>query len=95
MVLNTALSSYRKPRPSIEYVEIIPEYHSVGDRGFSENEEQLYHAIRILNDTEKALLSLYLEDFSYWEIAEITGISENNVGVRLNRIKNKLIKLIK
>ena len=43
-----------------------------------------------LTDAEKAVISLYLEDYSYQEIAAITGLTESNVGVRLNRIKTKL-----
>ena len=46
--------------------------------------------IKKLPETEKTLIFLYLEDKSYKEIAEIMGISENNVGVMLNRIKKKL-----
>ena len=51
-------------------------------------------SLRSLNDAEKAVVSLFLEDFSYREIAEITGLTESNVGVRLNRIKNKLKKIL-
>lgn len=46
--------------------------------------------IKTLPDIEKSLIFLYLEDRPYKEIAEIMGISESNVGVRLNRIKKKL-----
>jgi len=56
----------------------------------SENEERMYEALRQLNDSDKAIISLFLEDYSYSEIAEIIGITENNVGVRINRIKSKL-----
>jgi len=54
----------------------------------------LFWALRKLNDSEKAVISLYLEDFNYKEIAEITGLSDSNVGVRLNRIKNKLKEIL-
>ena len=46
--------------------------------------------IKTLPDIEKSLIFLYLEDKPYKEIAEIMGITESNVGVRLNRIKTKL-----
>jgi RNA polymerase sigma-70 factor (ECF subfamily) len=39
---------------------------------------------------EKSVVFLYLEDKSYREMAEILGLSESNIGVRLNRIKKKL-----
>jgi len=48
-----------------------------------------------LFDAEKAIVSLYLDEFDNLEIANIIGITKNNVGVRLNRIKNKIKTLIK
>jgi RNA polymerase sigma-70 factor (ECF subfamily) len=50
----------------------------------------LQHCIRRLTDIEKAIIALYLEEFKYSEIAEIIGISEKNVGVKISRIKNKM-----
>ena len=43
-----------------------------------------------LNDLDKALVLLYLDENSYGAIGEILGISESNVGTRINRIKQKL-----
>jgi RNA polymerase sigma-70 factor (ECF subfamily) len=60
----------------------------------NEQMELLRIAIRQLNDTDKAIIALYLEELSYQEIATITGITENNVGVKINRIKNKLQQLL-
>jgi RNA polymerase sigma-70 factor (ECF subfamily) len=54
----------------------------------------LYDAISELNASEKAIITMYLEDFSYSEIAFVTDITENYVGVKLNRIKKKLSKII-
>ncbi len=50
----------------------------------------LYRIISTLNAIDKAVILLWLEDKSYFEIAEITGLTATNVGVRLNRIKNRL-----
>jgi RNA polymerase sigma-70 factor (ECF subfamily) len=50
----------------------------------------LYTAIYRLNPIEKALVTLFLEDLTYEQIAEATGISANNVGVMLHRAKKKL-----
>jgi RNA polymerase sigma-70 factor (ECF subfamily) len=50
----------------------------------------LYKAVHQLNDIEKALVFLYLEDKDYSEISETMGISEVNARVKMNRIKNKL-----
>jgi RNA polymerase sigma-70 factor (ECF subfamily) len=51
---------------------------------------QMYKAIRALNDIEKALVFLYLEDKSYKEISDTMGISEVNARVKMNRVKTKL-----
>lgn len=96
VALNTAIAIYRKSKISIDYFEEFPEHiHPSHEKTISENEERLFWALRKLNDSEKAIISLYLEDFNYQEIAEITGLSESNVGVRLNRIKNKLKQILK
>jgi RNA polymerase sigma-70 factor, ECF subfamily len=56
---------------------------------------RLYEAIAQLNETEKALVVLFLEDLSYDEIADALGLSANNVGVSLHRAKKKLSALMK
>lgn len=96
IALNTAIAIYRKPKLPVIYVDKIPEQiHSGMEQRVSENEERLFDALRTLNDTEKALISLFLDDFTYHEIAAITGITESNTGVRLNRIKTKLKNKLK
>ena len=96
VALNTALAAYRKQRLNISYPDQLPEMEAyTSEVNSSEKEELLFRALRTLSDSEKAVISLYLEDFSYEEIAAITGLSENNVGVRLNRIKNKLKERLK
>ncbi len=57
--------------------------------------EQLYNAIHQLPKTDTALVLLYLDDLSYREMAEVLGISESNVGVKLNRAKKALSALMK
>ena len=47
-----------------------------------------------LNDIEKALVFLYLEDKNYAEISETLGISEVNARVKMNRVKGKLKKIL-
>lgn len=93
--LNTAMTVYRKKKPPIAYFENLPEHiDSETVTAVSENEERLFSALRMLNDSEKAIMSLFLEDFSYQEIAIITGLTESNIGVRLNRIKTILKKIL-
>jgi len=52
--------------------------------------EALYSAIRQLRSADRALILLYLEERSYREIAEISGLTETNTGVRLQRVKGEL-----
>ncbi len=54
----------------------------------------MYKAIDHLEKVDKAILFLFLEKRSYDEIASIMGITKSNVGVKLNRIKKKIEKLI-
>ncbi|MDP4678810.1 MAG: sigma-70 family RNA polymerase sigma factor [Cyclobacteriaceae bacterium] len=55
---------------------------------------KLIHCIKNLNDADKAVITLYLEELPYNEISDITGLSENNVAVKLKRMKNKLLNCI-
>jgi RNA polymerase sigma-70 factor (ECF subfamily) len=91
IALNTAIAVYRKPKVDIVFREAIPDHLPyMSDTNSSANQELLFRALRTLTDAEKAVISLYLEDYSYHEIAAITGLTEGNVGARLNRIKTKL-----
>jgi RNA polymerase sigma factor (sigma-70 family) len=62
-----------------------------------EEEKQLIKlrsCIKKLNDADKAVTTLYLEELSYKEISDITGLTENNVAVKIKRIKMKLLTCI-
>ena len=93
IALNTAITQWRRKSRMPEQPETT-ETHWV-DPEEAEQLEDLYRAIAQLNDMEKALIHLYLDEVSYAEIAAIIGISENNVGVKLNRIKTKLKTLLR
>jgi|SRR6185437_15873726 len=99
IALNTAISGLRKQRrvgPSIDPDQLsIPmqDMQYVNDK--EEQLQQLYAAIDRLTEVEKALTMLYLEDKSYQEMEEILGISQNNLRVKMNRIKEKLRKMTK
>lgn len=96
IALSTAVVSFRKKKPAIIYTQNLPEQESITENEQAAlHQEQLFEAVKKLNDADKALITLYLEDLSYEEMAEITGISENYVGVRLNRIKTKIENLLK
>ena len=55
----------------------------------------MYEAVRALPPADRALVLLYLDGLSYSDMAEVIGISESNVGVRLNRIKKSLAAQVK
>lgn len=55
---------------------------------------KLRSCIKKLNDADKAVTTLYLEELSYKEISNITGLSENTIAVKIKRIKMKLLTCI-
>lgn len=99
IALNTAISDLRKQRRRI--IPIDPGHlpDQLQDMQYSREQEeqlqQLYAAIGQLTEVEKALVMLFLEDKSYDEMEEILGINQNNLRVKMNRIKEKLRKITK
>lgn len=91
IAFNTAIVRFRKKKISITNYDNIPEkFHPTLENTYPENEERIFKLLQSLNSIEKSIITLHLEDYTYKEIASIIGISESNVGVKLNRIKNKL-----
>lgn len=56
--------------------------------------EKLYECINMLPELDRLIISMVLDDLSYKEIAEVTGMSVNHTGVKINRIKKELGKLM-
>jgi RNA polymerase sigma-70 factor, ECF subfamily len=72
-----------------------PPERTEDSRAFADDSlNQLYDAIRKLSEVDRAVILLYLEEKSHREIAEIIGSNPNNVGVRINRIKGRLRRLL-
>ena len=94
--LNVAISYYRKnAKRQVLNNPIIEDLASIQDEVSNEKQEQLSlleKFISELNDLDKAIMLLYLEDKSHAEISEIMGLSVTNVGTKLGRIKEKLKK---
>lgn len=90
IALNTAVATFRKNKPSIDYVAELPDTHAVYNDEHDTRQERLFQLLKKLDEGEKVIITLYLEDLSYQQIAEIVGINENYVGVKLNRIKTKI-----
>ncbi len=98
VAFNTAISLYRKSKRMVQTTEIYEnlkelEYHDYDDTK-DEQLKLLYKAIYSLNDIEKALALMYLEDKSYKEISKTLGISEVNARVKINRTKTKLKNIL-
>ncbi|RSK49550.1 RNA polymerase sigma factor [Hymenobacter rigui] len=96
VALNTAITRLRQQPKAGRFAELGPEALQVPAAEESPSEEMaaMYRAIRQLSQVDQALTLLYLEDCSYREMAEVLGISETNVGYKLNRIKAQLRTLI-
>lgn len=98
VALNTAITLYRKSTRSIQTSEYDASRHFIKQEDYNYEEEEqirlLYEAVYQLNDIEKALVFMYLEDKDYAEISETLGISEVNARVKMNRIKGKLRKIL-
>jgi RNA polymerase sigma factor (sigma-70 family) len=96
IALNTAITHFKKEKRAVNTVSLagleIPDLNE-GDHK-EEMLKQLVWAIEHLDKIDKSIVLLYLEDRSYEEISEITGLSKSNVGVKLNRIKTKLSNLL-
>ncbi|MCA4776616.1 RNA polymerase sigma factor [Empedobacter stercoris] len=96
--LNTAITLIRKKSKSNE--TDLNETHFIHlkseekDEFLEERITLLYAAIRLLNDVERALVLLFLEDLPYKDIAETLGISEVNARVKMNRVKIKLKEIM-
>jgi RNA polymerase sigma-70 factor (ECF subfamily) len=92
VALNTAITFYRKEQRQIETIPVQVHFSLTADNNQAEQEQltAMYASINELSGIDKALVMLYIEDYSYAEMAEMTGITVNNVAVKMNRIKSKL-----
>lgn len=96
IALNVAISYYRRDFKRTKTIE--PYNDTIFKIAVEEddNEEHinktilLHKFINKLDELNKAIIILYLDDKSYSEISEITGLTETNVGTKINRIKRKL-----
>jgi len=64
------------------------------DASEQEKFQYLKECIATLNESDTSILVLYLDELSYKEIAEITGLSENHIAVKMKRIRKKLFECI-
>ncbi|MBI3118214.1 MAG: RNA polymerase sigma factor [Candidatus Hydrogenedentes bacterium] len=103
VALQTAMNWHRNDKPRRTRQQPLLDVHVTAAEGVGSAEqaqqretvEQLYNAIQQLPKADAALVLLYLDELSYREMAEVLGISESNVGVKLNRAKKALSELMK
>ncbi len=97
VALNTAITLFRKKTKSPQTDELF-EYH-YKDYIEDDNEKQtqislLYKVVKMLPNVERAIVTMYLDDLPYRDIAENLGITEVNARVKMNRLKKILKELM-
>ena len=97
VAINTAITGLRKQKDFIVSYEpaSLPQYTDDNTSAEEEQLKELHKAIEQLNQVEKAIVMLYMEDRSYEEMEEILGMSQGNLRVKMNRIKEKLRQITK
>lgn len=96
VAMNVSISFYRsnltRKTNTLSISESIFNLTDVSDNGQSESEgkEILFDFISQLDEFNKEIIILYLDDYSYKQIADVVGITESNVGTKINRVKKKL-----
>ena len=100
ITLNTCLrfrSNDIKKRRRFVSMDNLNDVSALTQAEHSEQKEkliQLRNCIAQLNKADKAVITLYLEKLPYKEISNITGLTENNIAVKIKRIKKKLLNCI-
>lgn len=94
VAINTSISKIRKDsrlefRDSVPDIEMIDPFEQ---QERNENYLRLLNALYKLNEIDKSIMLLYMEDYSYEEIAEIVGMTSSHIGVKIYRLKSQLQK---
>lgn len=97
VAVNSALMTLRSSKQRIETISLdfgILDVSTEIDDTQRENLQTLQSLINRLEDIEKAIILLWLDEYSYEEIADTLGLKRNTVAVKIHRIKDKLSKQI-
>lgn len=96
--LNTAITLYRKEKKQLNTQQLNDQFTAIEQEEYNAQVDEqmawLYQKIKDFSEIDKALVLLYLEDKRYDEIAETLGISAGNARVKMNRIKERLKKML-
>ena len=97
VAINTAITGLRQKKNLLIPYEPEALLSQLAEEPAQEEEhwQQLISAIEKLNEVEKAIVMLYLEDRSYEEMEDILGLGQGALRVKMSRIKDKLRKLTK
>lgn len=97
VAINTAISKIRKDSKYVFTNDFpdVPYTETPTDIEQSLNYQNLLKALQKLNEFDRSMMLLYMEDYSYDDIANIIGISISNVGVKIHRAKEQLKKILK
>jgi len=96
ITLNVCLTHTKKKYKKVEVqTNGVYDTQSINNTAFAdESLNLLYDAIKKLKETDRALILMYLEEKPYKEIADILGITPNNISVKILRIKQQLKVLL-
>ena len=97
IALNVCLTLLKKAKKGQQVFtsDTLPDEVDLPDHPFDDDQlNALYAAIRKLSEVDRGVILLYLEEKSYQEIADIMGSNPNAIGVRINRIKERLKTLL-
>lgn len=95
VAVNSALMALRSSKSNIETVSVdfgLLDISSEIDDAQKENLQVLHSLINRLENIEKAIILLWLDEYSYDEIADTLGLKRNTVAVKIHSIKEKLSK---
>lgn len=96
IALNTALSWTRRSRIVQRMGDReVPEPGDDSPIAHADERQRLHAAMLLLPETDRALVALHLDGFDHNEIAGMLGLTANNVGVKLHRIKARLTEILK
>lgn len=91
----TLLKKRKNTRQTYFTSDVLPDVVITENKAFEDDSlNHLYAAIKRLSEVDRALILLYLEEKSYQEIADILNTNANNIGVRVNRIRERLKKIL-
>ena len=96
IAVNTCLSYLKKParRKEIQTEQLPEQSAEEYDAVAEERLKKMYHCISLLDEPSRIIILMVLEDLAYPTIAVVTGITEENLRVRIHRIKKQLANCV-